>query len=329
MLAGASTKHFFVEDCYGSALTLSVEDKKVTGWYTPPAPADEVGTELLAVSPRKAVLTGEVVRDSGSVTIKGEWQHVRGPLTTGSFEMREKDASFCGWWRENSEDPESCDAHKWVWKKSKPLAPGDAAARECAQKPLARLVASVHMDRFTMFASWLFFVQTALQLASNLHGWSANAHLNLAFNVVYSLFYLAFLLSYVVQPPARCYIAGVALYFFGYVLFAVLFAFVCAGMDYHCAWYHAGSWCFLTGSLSLLWATRPESRCCCGKPSSLFLGSFAFLVGSVLFAADAMDLGVDALVPSGLAVFSAGRLFFVRGSETPRCNALFRGAAAR
>lgn len=150
--------------------------------------------------------------------------------------------------------------------------------------------------------------------------------LNLIFNIVYSCFYLFFLVTYacVEKPPNPAYIVGVAFYFLGYVAFAVIYAWAFFDNAEVAHWYspivyHQGAWAFLLGSALLTFATR--------RVESLFCGSLSFLLGSMVFAIDAV-IHSPGLVSAGYTMFAFGRVFFVKGSETPRCDMRFRERAA-
>jgi hypothetical protein len=190
-----------------------------------------------------------------------------------------------------------------------------------------KFLASVYMDRLTMFASWLFFIFTATQLLLELWGpITMRMFLNFVFNIVYSCFYFFFLVAYACaeKPPSPAYIIGVAFYFLGYMAFAVIYAWAFFDNAEVAQWYspimyHEGAWAFLLGSVLLTFATR--------RVESLFCGSLSFLFGSLVFSIDAM-IHYPKLISAGYTMFAFGRVFFVKGSETPRCDMRFRESAA-
>jgi hypothetical protein len=268
-----------LEDAYGSKLSLTIDSNTVKGTYAPPSPSG-MG---------HAVLEG--LLEEGK--FKGQWQHVQGPSSQGSFEMSWDGNGVVGWWK----DLEGLE-QQWKW----------ANARS-------------HMEDFSMFSAWLFFALTLAQTVSAVSLWQWNAELNFCCNAVCTVFYAIFLHSYRWQPPHWAYVSGVALYLAGYIAFLCIYSFVLLGVGYHAAWYHSGAWCFLVGSALLLVATKPK-RISCSLDASLWWGSLMFLLGSLCFAEDALlPMGLS---PAGLVVFTAGRLFFVRGSQTERCDIFFR-----
>lgn len=207
---------------------------------------------------------------------------------------------------------------------------------------MALFVGSVYMERYGMLCAWLFFVQTFGQLLSAQLEWSQHTPFNVACNVVYSVTYLSFLVAYGVMmtPPDTRYVLGVTLYFLGYAVFLGLYLRAHFGL---LGWggelYHLGSWLFLGGSALLLLATVPPEPAKGAGPrfsphllgASLWWGSFMFFVGSACFCADAAGFGLvgGGNVLAGLATFTIGRVFFVRGSQTRRCDFLFRSQTAQ
>lgn len=280
---------------------------------------------------------------------------------------------FEGWWREGVEDddddvdseiaPDSPHQSKWktwAWGLEKASTCdtdsvgrdftiddseaslslcSDEVAATCWRAKVNQMIQSAHMERFTMACVWLFFVQTVIQLVAAHLELEAELLLNCLFNAIYSTLYAMFLCVYavMVHRPARLYMVGVLLYFFGYVAFLIIYASLLAVEDYHVAWYHLGSWLFVVGSALLVKATIPVKEehvtfthrfSPLRLENSCFWGSLCFLVGSVVFAASAAEL-CDG-VSGGLAIFVAGRFCFVCGSRTERCNfLLLREGAAK
>lgn len=387
----------FTENTYGSKLTLRFRGSSVSGTYSPPPSRGSAGAGT-------AIVIGKV--EHGCI-IRGEWNHVDGPLFNGTFEMAaNREGEYVGWWKDGTHDAEVATAvsrQGWSWARAaggelQPSVIGCAlcdvirfaeppelqfhstgslnraedlvelqspvddylsnslGTAEPAEQPeflsqvdrstclwirdffasrFRRYLTSVHQDRLTMFAAWLFFIQTVIQLVLELWGPTVQhpslifnkMWLNLVFNIVYTLFYLGFLVTYAFMenPPTPAYILGVAFFFLGYAAFAVIYAWAFfdnikeSAQWYSPIVYHEGAWAFQLGSILLTWATRPVE--------SLFFGSLSFLLGSMVFAIDAV-IHTPGLVSAGYTMFAFGRAFFVKGSETPLCNMRFNQNAA-
>lgn len=195
---------------------------------------------------------------------------------------------------------------------------------------LADIVESVWMDQYGILCSWLFLLQTAGQLWS-LCTWESagNTLLNQACNLVYASCYLSFILAYYMMQkrPGLKYMAGIFMYFIGYSLFLAICSDAASKAIQEL--YILGSLAFLLGSLLLAIAVCPPDRndnlCHRLSPvrlqSSLFCGSFCFLIGSSFSLADSLGLGNASVNGTcGLAVFVVGRVYFLRGSQTTRCT---------
>ena len=214
------------------------------------------------------------------------------------------------------------EKHPWKWNLKK-----RSSSTEEVGRFTHRFVISIYMDRFGMICAWLFFIQSLLQLISFTEEWSCNKDMNLVFNTDYSALYFIFLLAYFelgTNRPHWTYILGVVLYFVGYVSFMFLYADVGDAK----ALYRGGSWLFLIGSLFLMYATalnRIQEYNPFSKSSALFWGSSCFFLGSLFFVidADSYGFGERENVIVGFVLFTIGRIFFVRGSQTPRCDFLF------
>ena len=350
----------FTEDVYSSRLDYSIdENDRFYGTYSPPDMKtwtsredgefqDETIDELqssIALSRidenhgpgSKAILDGTVdVSKDGVICVTGSWTHVaeNTPFNHlsdgGRFEMvskkgmsRSSMGPMRGSWWIPCDDQENNIVQKypWVW---------DDGRNDNVQGCTYRLVQSVAYDRFGMLCGWLFFVQTTIQLVSFADEWSSNADINLAFNVDYSILYILFLLAYTRlrrAGPSWSYIGGVTLYFLGYIFFALLYT---TEGDDAAAFYKGGSWLFLAGSILLMYATAPRSTIQeynpFAKSTALFYGSTCFLLGSLCFTMDSETSGFGARVNglAGYGLFTLGRIFFLRGSQTKRCGVFFK-----
>jgi len=154
------------------------------------------------------------------------------------------------------------------------------------------------------------------------------------------------------------YVFGVVLYTFGYACFLVLYALTLFMEDEDVVaqasqiLYLVGSLLFLAGSAVLVRATLPppipmlfrklswyeeipKKYSMIDQQSSLFWGSMMFLLGSLLFSLDAgwglLDadskpemLGIVCIC-AGYGLFTVGRVYFLWGSTTADCDAVFRG----
>lgn len=271
-----------------------------------------------------------------------------------------QDPLLSGWW---SQDQLGLDCRTWSWVShavdavaeavdatSFPVhGPGGHSGESTVRSVVVKLasahrsfVSSVWMDRFGMFGAWVCFMQTLLQTVSallvtcSLLDGGANAALNFTCNSVYAVLYASFLYCYVwmAQRPARSYMLGVSLYFVGYLGFAGMY-WPGTSAAFAGTLYALGAGLFLLGSVALLVATKPciaaggFSPRLESLPAALFWGSLAFLVGSLLFLADAFGAGSAVSTNVGLWVFLLGRALFVRGSQTACCDACFRDGEAR
>lgn len=183
------------------------------------------------------------------------------------------------------------------------------------------LVTSSNMETFGMVSSWLFFIQTLLQLFAILpkEKWVFHDLMNTAFYVVYCILHAVFLFAYLELGsklrPHWTYISGTFIYFLGYIIFTALYAGV-EGAD---ELYYGGTWLFVFGSVLFMYATRCDNyklnpMC---KQNACFWGSACFFLGSIMFAIDASSLGNSRTnVMVGLVLFVLGRIFFVRGSQS-------------
>jgi len=195
-------------------------------------------------------------------------------------------------------------------------------------------VDSLHMERYGMLCGWLFFILTGLQLAALMMQHPLIVELNLAANTIYTLTYGSFLVAYAKMEhhPEWGYILGVACYLFGYAVFLTYYVHILAQQEVSNAWYFNGSLAFLLGSVFLVQVTGPrhfKDFSPIDGGAALWWGSFLFLAGSIAFEADSATVGMlykhgnENKGLFGLVVFLIGRVFFIRGSRTDRCNIFF------
>jgi hypothetical protein len=315
----------FTEDAYGSNLDYRInENGEFIATYKVP-----IGSSSTERGPEgNATLRGVVdVLEGDVIRIEGYWKHhtKNTPFyhlnEGGRFEMLSKkgmDRKCLGRMEGHWSILDDETKHPWVW---------NLGSTEKIGRFTQRLVKSVHMDRFGMACGWLFFVQTLIQLISFIEEWTCNTDMNLAFNIDYSILYFVFLLVYWemdANRPRWAYILGILFYFVGYMLFASLYGKVGDAK----VLYRGGSWFFLIGSLLLMYATaltRIHEYNPFSKSSALFWGATCFFFGSLCFAMDADSSGFGARENGivGYVLFTFGRIFFIRGSQTPRCDVLF------
>jgi hypothetical protein len=219
---------------------------------------------------------------------------------------------------------------------------------------------SVWIARWGVFCAWVFFFQTSIALImATLQVTDEYVYiLQCFFQAVYTSTYTSFLLIYarMATKPPWDYVMGVLLYTLGYACFLALYVMILVVEDAEVITeasgkiYLSGSLFFLVGSLSLVRATLPPpimmvfrslSRfdharlrfSLIDQQASLFWGSITFLLGSCCFCIDsAWSLWHPESKPTwfvvvssvaGYFVFTIGRLYFLWGSTTSECNALF------
>ncbi|GMI29122.1 hypothetical protein TeGR_g1362 [Tetraparma gracilis] len=184
---------------------------------------------------------------------------------------------------------------------------------------------STAMTRASVLSAWLFLALTVACLASSLLGRQLPAGVLSVFDAFYVAVYGFFMVAFFTQTsrPSSAYILGVFLYLLGYLVFG--FLTLSPGTFGAAA---GGSLLFAVGSVSLLIATGgPGGGGVAGyfrKERTLFWGSFAFLLGSIVFAADSVRGVGGGRV--GYTLFVAGRVLFLWGSTTDEVG-LFLGAA--
>eukprot|EP00929_Paragymnodinium_shiwhaense_P031895 TRINITY_DN17770_c0_g1_i1.p1 TRINITY_DN17770_c0_g1~~TRINITY_DN17770_c0_g1_i1.p1 ORF type:complete len:398 (-),score=12.11 TRINITY_DN17770_c0_g1_i1:521-1645(-) len=330
----------FSESEYGSKLALSIgkDGGVLTGYYAPPNPKAR-GDGVWTIDQGVSQLRGSVEAERGSlIQVKGVWRHIEGHMSHGTFQMTIDTSTkeALGWWAEEGSDLQ----YPWKWT-AKKISRGAKL-----HSGLAWFVQSIWLPRYSMLCAELFFVMTAagflMALVVDVSGprWIIT---NIVFSAVYSSTYASFLAFYYAMssPPPRSYVVGVAQYFLGYVTFLLLYILVqCGGFDGLVAiLYMAGSAFFTSGSLCLVRATMPGTRSDGTKmrvDSSLFWGSFAFLIGSVVFLADScLPELVSAILRAsgnlqttplacGLGTFTVGRVLFIAGSVTEDCDVFYR-----
>lgn len=337
--------------------------------------------------PGHAVLFGDIVSsEHENLKIKGEWRHVRGPLGGGSFEMEfDSDGVAAGWWQS---DASSQAPTPWRW--SRQVTPESMKLLEQQEddhvvqtvlsqrfrKSLSSRLGrtgtffdelldseggnSVRIARWGVLCAWIFLFQTLVSLfiSSAQSSGTVISLISLGFQAVYTSTYMSFLVIYArmnVMPP-KDYVAGVALYTFGYACFLALYAMSLLDADSEDAslklqvLYVSGSLLFLTGSAALLKATNPPPiqmlfknlsilqglhlrYAVFDQQTSLFWGSTMFFLGSGCFTLDSAwgllhaesqpeHLGLICAI-LGYSTFAVGRVYFLCGSTTKDCNVLF------
>jgi hypothetical protein len=196
---------------------------------------------------------------------------------------------------------------------------------------IQEFIASIWMDRYGMFAAWLFFWQTLLSAVSCCFafvgfGWPIDAPMNFVFCFNYVWVFASFLYIFfcMEEPPVNSFILGIFCYFVGFGTFMGVYwpaAHPAVGILYK-----LGSFFFRAGSTLLMRGTWPgcKRRTLTSSAGASFWGATCFTLGSVLFVANSMGVGPAAFVPAGLLVFTLGRVCFILGSQTDRCDMLFR-----
>eukprot|EP00928_Gymnodinium_smaydae_P058728 TRINITY_DN4192_c0_g1_i1.p1 TRINITY_DN4192_c0_g1~~TRINITY_DN4192_c0_g1_i1.p1 ORF type:complete len:452 (+),score=33.07 TRINITY_DN4192_c0_g1_i1:73-1428(+) len=316
----------FIESEYISSLRITCNGDRIKGTYHPPESEKNPVTGMLRNDVGKyallgmAYLEGHVKVIGGVISIQGTWRHIDSAATDGEaglFRMQSASLKeplfFSGWWQDDASNQ-----HDWHWKRNE--------HRDLA----TRFFESVWVDRYAMFCAWLFFIMTSIQLASAsyLSEFSVNVHINVACNCVYAVCYTSFLVAFASSnvPKSLCYTLGVAAYAVGYFVFAAIYSDARGKEEM----YSVGSCLFLSGSLLLMISSVPDgrSRWHAYSPlrvqSAIWWGSTLFCLGSVVFLLDSFRYGnswINSVV--GLSLFTMGRCFFIRGSQTSRCTWLF------
>eukprot|EP00401_Gymnodinium_catenatum_P078398 CAMPEP_0117576574 /NCGR_PEP_ID=MMETSP0784-20121206/62884_1 /TAXON_ID=39447 /ORGANISM="" /LENGTH=317 /DNA_ID=CAMNT_0005375863 /DNA_START=101 /DNA_END=1051 /DNA_ORIENTATION=- len=307
----------FTESEYGSTMNVFVRlnSFEVFGTYRTPPPAGMLGGYVHGFG--RCDFVGSISRTADGITkIVADWKHTAGPLQSGTFEVEWSTDSMAmkGWWK-SADDGSQKD---WIWKPN-----------TTTKSFVATFVHSIWMSRYTLLCCWVFLLQTGIQaiLAIAPPPGMESIYANLVFNLVYTVTYVSFLVAYwfMYHKPAVAYMAGVALYTAGYMIFALYFS-VLIGRDADStspdptpSLYLAGSLAFLSGSISLVAATLPVGGAKfspIAADASLFWGSTSFLLGSIAFTVDgARVVGGDAYTPElaivGYIIFEIGRAYFV------------------
>lgn len=178
-----------------------------------------------------------------------------------------------------------------------------------------------------MYSAWVFFLMTLLSCLSHAFAWSFGAWMNVVFNFNYVGIFLSFLYLFIWMPqtPVSTYILGIFWYFAGFGVFlGVYWPGTAASTVVNL--YKLGSFFFLFGSMSLMHACWPGGhiKTLASAQGSPFWGATLFTIGSVLFVLNSLSVGPADFVQIGLIIFTAGRVCFIRGSQTARCDWLFR-----
>jgi len=309
------------ESVYRSPFSLSYsKDGKVRGLYYPRLESqvdDKLGliedaTQNFLTGGGLAILTGDVIYKVGHATlIRGEWKHVLGPRDAGRFELlvNANISSAVGYWT----DVESEVRHEWILN-----------TRDLGLSGASYDVDLI-MERWGIGSAWLFLIQTII--STFVFATEAATRVNLPIHYIYTFAYMTFLAyyEYTDSQPSVMYMFGVLLYTVGYGFFADLYQIDIIGKDASSS-YVAGSVMFVLGSLLLIYALW-EFRL-----SNLLSGSILFLIGSFAFTIDSLAWYPEAtkqLCYLGYLVFIIGRICFLFGSQTKRCDIFFRNNAKK
>jgi len=308
------------ESVYESPFSLSfTPDGKVRGIYYPTM-QDEDKKGLISAGREEqtfltggglAIMTGEVIYRVGNASlIRGDWKHVVGPREAGKFELLVNGSmnSAVGYWT----DAESDVKHEWI-----------LGSRDLGLASTSFDVDLI-MERWGIASAWLFLIQTIIStLLFALEAENASK-INMPMHIVYTIAYISFLAyyEYTDAMPSVMYMFGVLLYTVGYGFFADLYNLALDGQDGTSS-YVAGSLMFALGSFLLVYALW-ECRI-----SRLLSGSALFLTGSVAFTIDSLAYYpkiTKELCYIGYITFVIGRLCFLFGSQTKRCDIFFRNS---
>lgn len=202
------------------------------------------------------------------------------------------------------------------------------------------------LDFDIMACAWLFFAVTTLQLVSTVAQWEGGVALNVIANTVYTQGYMSFLAMYARVPkaPGLCTSVGIFLYFLGYIMFLAHSGCSVVGADRSVdigIWLNRmGVGLFIGGSGLLMRAHLPPRELKrrfspLRAEAACWWGAVCFLLGSMILAIDAsgfawaLDRAGSAYTRAlaTLVVFTLGRVFFIWGSQTPRCDIFLRSTA--
>lgn len=215
--------------------------------------------------------------------------------------------------------------------------PAKVEFEEAEPSMTQKFIASIWMDRYGMFAAWLFFWQTLLSAVSCCFafagfGWPFDAPMNLVFCCNYVWVFASFLYIFfcMEEPPVISFILGIFCYMVGFGTFIGVY-WPAAAAPAVGILYKLGSFFFLAGSTLLMHGTWPgcKRRTLASSAGASFWGSTCFTLGSVLFVANSLGFGPASFVPAGLLIFTLGRVCFILGSQTDRCDLLFRRPAVK
>jgi len=259
-------------------------------------------------------LTGDVIYKVGHATlIRGDWKHVLGPREAGQFELlvNANISSAVGFWT----DADSDVKHEW-----------NLNARDLGLTG-SNYDVDLIMERWGIASAWLFLIQTVISTFVFIAEIETATNVNLPIHYIYTFAYLTFLAyyEYTDAQPSAMYMFGVLLYTVGYGFFADLYQISLIGKDGSSS-YVSGSVMFLLGSLFLIYALWEF------KLSQLLSGSVLFLIGSIAFTLDSLAWYPEStkqLCILGYVVFIMGRLCFLFGSQTKRCDMFFRNNAKK
>jgi len=311
------------ESVYKSPFSLSYsKDGKVRGLYYPvleKEKEDKLGliensTQNFLTGGGLAILTGDVIYKVGHATlIRGDWKHVIGPREAGQFELlvNANISSAVGFWT----DADSDVKHEWKLN-----------ARDLGLTG-SNYDVDLIMERWGIASAWLFLVQTVISTFVFAAEVETSSSINLPIHYIYTFSYMTFLAyyEYTDAQPSAMYMFGVLLYTVGYGFYADLYQISIIGKN-GASSYVSGSVMFLLGSLFLIYALWEF------KLSQLLSGSVLFLVGSIAFTLDSLAWypgSTKQLCILGYVVFIMGRLCFLFGSQTKRCDIFFRNNAKK
>merc|ERR1712137_551391 len=93
-----------------------------------------------------------------------------------------------GWWAEAVDDFTLGCKFPWVWAPSQDIS-----------KTMSVFVHSFHMERYTVLCCWVFFFQTSIQTIITMLRLPGKAveQVRMAFNIVFSVCYVSFLIAYI------------------------------------------------------------------------------------------------------------------------------------
>jgi len=310
------------ESVYESPFSLSYsEDGYVRGMYYPKLEHEGGETSKLMPSTEErsfltggglAIMTGKVIyRVANSTLIRGQWNHVIGPRDKGDFELlvNENVSRAVGWWTDAGSDVR----HEWKLN-AKDLGISNTTWN-----------LDLVMERWGIISAWLFLLLTLTSFYMFIFDVVNSMHINFCMYAFYIAAYISFLIyyEYTDAAPSAMYMFGIVLYTCGYAFFAETYNIDVLPCSRSSS-YLTGALNFLLGSALLVYALW-DWGC-----SNLLSGSVLFLIGSLAFSLDGSGYypGMSQILCYiGFTTFTLGRLCFLLGSQTPRCDIFFRDRA--